>query len=276
MKMLVREDGTFRGSIGGGCVEADVLAAAREVMDTERPKLLRFELREDHIADDSGLICGGNVEIFVEPVVAPTLYLFGGGHICRAIARVAHGAGFRIAVSDDRDAFANSNRFPMADEIHAGEYHETFPRIRFSSAAYLVIVTRGHAHDEEVLEMAVRVPARYIGMIGSVRKVCKVIERLRVKGVSADLLERVRAPIGLEIGAETHEEIAISIVAEMIQVRRGLAGLGAVPMKRPRIAGAVRDSDRGESLPECGDSEDRPGADTRQRRSVRGHAGPGT
>ncbi len=235
MKMLVREDGTFRGSIGGGCVEADVLAAAREVMDSERSKILRFTLREDEIANDSGLICGGNIEIFVEPIVSPTLYLFGGGHICQAIARVAHGSGFRIVVSDDRESFANTKRFPMAQEVHAGEYSETFPTIRFSSAAYIVIVTRGHAHDEEVLEMAVRVPSRFLGMIGSRRKVRKVFESLQAKGVSGEALARVKAPVGLEIGAETHEEIAVSIVAEMIQARRGLAGMGAAPMKRPRV-----------------------------------------
>jgi xanthine dehydrogenase accessory factor len=235
MKLLVREDGTTRGSIGGGCVEADVIAAAREVMESEKARVLRFELREDHVADDSGLICGGNVEIFVEPLVAPTLYLFGGGHISGAIARVAHGAGFRIVVADDREAFANSKRFPMADELRAGEYRETIATTRFSGAAYAVVVTRGHAHDEEVLGELVGRPLRYLGMIGSQRKVRKVFERLAAKGVSRDALARVHAPIGLEIGAETHEEIAISIVAELIQVRRGLAGHGAQPMKRPGV-----------------------------------------
>ncbi|MBI1849255.1 MAG: XdhC family protein [Planctomycetes bacterium] len=230
MKLLVRDDGTTRGSIGGGCVEADVVAVAREVMDTERPRVLRFELREDHVADDSGLICGGNLEIFVEPIVAPTLYLFGGGHISGAIARVANGAGFRVVVADDRETFANSKRFPMAEELHAGEYRETIPKMRFSKAAYIVVVTRGHAHDEEVLERLIGVEARYIGMIGSQRKVRKVFEHLKAKGVSAEALAVVHAPVGLEIGAETHEEIAISIVAEMIQVRRGLARLGVQAM----------------------------------------------
>jgi xanthine dehydrogenase accessory factor len=222
-RMLVREDGSIAGTIGGGCVEADVWAAAKEVIEKETPRKMVFNLNHE-AGYDSGLICGGTLEIFVEPILPqPVLYLFGGGHISGAVARIAHLSGFAIAVVDDRESFANAERFPMASEVIAS-YEEAFAKIRPNPSSYIVIVTRGHKDDMRVLEWAVDTEARYIGMIGSKRKVLAVYEALGKQGVTAEKFDRVHAPVGLEIGALTPEEIAVSIVAELIAVRRNAEG----------------------------------------------------
>jgi xanthine dehydrogenase accessory factor len=218
-RMLVREDGSLVGTVGGGCVEADVWAAAKEVMQKESPRKLVFNLNNE-ASYDNGLICGGTVEIFVEPILPqPVVYLFGGGHVSMALAKAAHAAGFGISVVDDREAFANRQRFPMALEIFTS-YEEVFAKVQPNASTYLVIVTRGHKDDMRVLAWAVRTPARYVGMIGSKRKVLSVYKALEKEGYRPEEFERVFAPMGLEIGALSPEEIAISIVAELIAVRR--------------------------------------------------------
>ena len=218
-RMLVREDGSLLGTIGGGCVEAEVWAAAKEVMQKEAPRKMVFNLNNE-ASYDNGLICGGTVEIFVEPILPqPMLYLFGGGHVAMALAKTASAAGFGVGVVDDREAFANLQRFPMAQEIFTG-YEEAFEKIHPSAATYLVIVTRGHKEDMRVLAWAVRTEARYVGMIGSKRKVLSVYKALEHEGYRPEEFERVFAPMGLEIGAFSPEEIAISIVAELVAVRR--------------------------------------------------------
>ncbi len=225
-RMLVREDGSIAGTIGGGCVEADVWAAAKEVIENETSRKMVFNLNHE-AGYDSGLICGGTLEIFVEPILPqPVLYLFGGGHISGAVARIAHLSGFSIAIVDDRESFANAERFPMASEVIAS-YEEAFRKIRPNASSYVVIVTRGHKDDMRVLEWAVGTDARYVGMIGSKRKVLAVYEALGKQGVAAEKFERVHAPVGLEIGALTPEEIAVSIVAELIAVRRNSEGAAA-------------------------------------------------
>jgi xanthine dehydrogenase accessory factor len=218
-RMLVRDDGSIAGTVGGGCVEADVWAAAKEVMESEQPRKMTFNLNNE-AAYDSGLICGGTLEIFVEPILpVAMLYLFGAGHVSTAVSRVAHQAGFGVGIIDDREAFANTERFPMASEIYTS-YENAFEMIRPNAAAYLVIVTRGHKDDMRVLEWAVGTEARYIGMIGSRRKVISVYKALEKEGHALKKFERVHAPVGLDIGALTPEEIAVSIVAELISVRR--------------------------------------------------------
>src|SRR5437660_4062407 len=218
-RMLVREDGSSAGTIGGGCVEADVWAAAREVMKSEAPRKLVFHLNNE-ATYDNGLICGGTVEIFVEPILPqPILYLFGAGHVSTAVAKAAQAVGFGIGVIDDREAFANAQRFPMAQEIYTS-YDDAFAKLQPNPSSYLVIVTRGHKEDMRVLAWAVRTPARYVGMIGSKRKVLSVYKALENDGFKPEEFERVYAPMGLEIGALSPEEIAISIVAELIAVRR--------------------------------------------------------
>jgi xanthine dehydrogenase accessory factor len=244
-RMLVRDDGSIAGTVGGGCVEADVWAAAKEVIQSEQPRKMTFDLNHE-AGFDSGLICGGTLEIFVEPILPqPMLYVFGGGHISVALARVAHQAGFSIGIVDDRGTFANAERFPMASEIHAS-YEEAFEKIRPNSATYLVIVTRGHKDDMRVLSWAVETESRglsprYIGMIGSRRKVISVYKALEKQGVSLDKFERVHAPVGLDIGALTPEEIAVSITAELIAVRRNAENVPHKSVKLSEIASLQRD-----------------------------------
>jgi xanthine dehydrogenase accessory factor len=219
-KLLVREDGSMVGTIGGGCVEAEVWNAAREVIATEKPKHMHFSLGQD-AAYDNGLICGGQLDVFVEPVVPqPAAYVFGAGHISKSLSKIANMAGFRTVVIDDREMFANRERFPEADEVHAGEYEEVFPKLAINETSYIVIVTRGHRDDMRVLKWAVSTNARYISMIGSKRKVINVIRELEKEGLPASAFERIYAPMGFDIGAITPEEIAVSVVAEMIAMRR--------------------------------------------------------
>ena len=219
-KLLVREDGSMTGTIGGGCVEAEVWNAAREVIETGKPKHLNFSLGQD-AAYDNGLICGGQLNVFVEAVIPqPRAIIFGAGHISKSLAKVAALAGFATSIIDNRETFANRERFPEADEVFAEEYEDVFPKLEVNSSSYIVIVTRGHRDDMRVLRWAVDTPARYIAMIGSKRKVIGVVKELEREGVARQAFERVFAPMGLEIGAITPEEIAVSVVAEMIAVRR--------------------------------------------------------
>ncbi|MBI4553764.1 MAG: XdhC family protein [Candidatus Latescibacteria bacterium] len=311
-KMLVRQDGTFVGTVGGGCLEADVWSEARQVMETGKPSLQRFILTEKH-AGESGLNCGGNVEIFTEPICSgvlsdvlesvvrlqetrgtgvlatlvageehaagrkllvtaagetvgtlgdpaldervcreadgiiredllkvftveqdtgearvfvesilpdPQLFLFGAGHVSRAIARIAKTVGFRLIVIDDRPAFASPERFPDADQLIVDEFDGIVEKLPIDEQSYLVAVTRGHQWDQPIIAQAVWTRAKYIGMIGSRRKVALMWKHLEAQGIPRALLERVHAPIGLDINADTPDEIAVSIVAELINVRR--------------------------------------------------------
>lgn len=237
-RMLVREDGSIAGTIGGGCVEAEVWAAAKDVMRGEAPRKMVFNLNNE-ASYDNGLICGGTLEVFVEPILPqPVLYIFGGGHVSMALAQAAHNVGFALGVVDDRETFANAQRFPMAREIFAS-YEEAFAKIVPGPSTYLVIVTRGHRDDMRVLAWAAKTEARYIGMIGSKRKVLSVYKALEAEGIPAERLERVRAPVGLEIGALTPEEIAISITAELVAIRRNAAN---VPHKSVKLASTTQSS----------------------------------
>jgi xanthine dehydrogenase accessory factor len=231
-RMLVRDDGSIAGTVGGGCVEAEVWAAAKEVIQQEQPRKMTFNLNNE-AAYDSGLICGGTLEIFVEPILPmPMVYLFGGGHVSTAVARVAHQAGFGVSIVDDRESFANAQRFPMASEIYTS-YQEAFEKLAPNASSFLVIVTRGHKDDMRVLAWAVKTEARYVGMIGSKRKVISVYRALEKEGYTLEQFERVHAPVGLDIGALTPEEIAVSIVAELIAVRRNA---GTLPHKSVSVA----------------------------------------
>lgn len=219
-KMLVRDDGSIVGTIGGGCVEADVWQAAREVMESERPRTLTFDLNQDP-KYDTGLVCGGTLEVFIEPVLPPALlYVFGAGHVAMNLCQVASNAGFDVIVIDDRTSYATQERFPAAREVHALDFEEATHKFDPNEAAYVVIVTRGHRDDMKVLRWAVKTHARYVGMIGSRRKIIEIFKTLTGEGVPAHLFDRVHAPIGLDIGAITPEEIAVAITAELIAVRR--------------------------------------------------------
>jgi xanthine dehydrogenase accessory factor len=219
-KMLVRDDGSIFGTIGGGCVEADVWRAAREVMEEEKPRTLTFDLNQNP-KYDTGLVCGGTLDVFIEPILPPALlYIFGAGHVSTALYKTAMAAGFDITVIDDRESYANRERFPQAREVIAEDFDQAMSRLTPSEAAYIVIVTRGHRDDMRVLRWAVQTSARYIGMIGSKRKTITIFRELQKEGLRPDLFDRVHAPIGLDIGAVTPDEIAISITAELIAVRR--------------------------------------------------------
>lgn len=324
-RMLVRPDGSIAGTVGGGCLEAEVWAAARRVMEGGRPFLHRFELTEANAAAE-GLICGGTVELLIEPLAAawpreileeitairrgggtallatnlggeargetgaklllredgstrgslgdpeidaavaaeagqrkpypddrreilspggpgqagiflesispdPTLYLFGGGHVSRAVAPIAKSVGFKVVVIDDRPIFANRERFPQADETLVMEMEGALSRLEITPRSYLVVVTRGHRHDRTVIRQAARLNPAYLGMIGSRRKIALIWKELEAEGIPRARLEAIHAPIGLEIGGDTPEEIAVSIMAEIIRVRRG----GRPALNRRRI-----------------------------------------
>jgi xanthine dehydrogenase accessory factor len=219
-KMLVRDDGSTLGSVGGGCVEADVWAAAQDVMHDEKSRVMTFDLTEESMAE-GGLICGGKVEIFVEPIIpVPEMIIFGAGHISRQVSKIATIAGFRTTIVDNRPIYANAERFPEAVAIFSDSFEEAFQSIVPTGNTYLVIVTRGHQEDENVLRWAVNTDARYIGMIGSKRKIRVIAEHLASEGIPQERIERAHMPIGLDIGAVTPEEIAVAIIAETIQVRR--------------------------------------------------------
>ena len=219
-KMLVRDDGSILGTIGGGCVEADVWQAAREVMEEEKPRTLTFNLNQNP-KYDTGLVCGGTLDVFIEPILPiPQLYIFGAGHVAYNLYQTAHLAGFAVTVIDDRESYANRERFSQAADVIADDFDQATARLTISESAYLVIVTRGHRDDMRVLRWAVRTPARYIGMIGSRRKVLTIYKELANEGFSSEEFERVHAPVGLEIGAVTPEEIAVAITAELIALRR--------------------------------------------------------
>lgn len=219
-KILVREDGSMIGTIGGGCVEAEVWNAAREVIETEKPRHLTFTLGQD-AAYDNGLICGGQLNVFVEAVIPqPRAIIFGAGHVSKSLSKIASIAGFETVVVDNREQFANKERFPEAAEVLAEEYEDVFPKLLVNSSSYIVIVTRGHRDDMRVLRWAVTTPARYIAMIGSKRKTIAVVKELEKEGFPREAFEKIFAPMGFEIGAITPEEIAVSVVAEMIASRR--------------------------------------------------------
>jgi xanthine dehydrogenase accessory factor len=318
-KYLVKEDGTTLGSIGGGCVEAEVWQEAKEVMMRGKGRVIHFELTSEQLAE-GGLICGGNIDIFLEPLKEeylnvyqevmrikqkggsailatlisvddafpkegnskvlmkasgekvghifsgeqieervwkegekllkgnkptvvvidsemenspwkkmevllepifsePTVYIFGAGHVSQQLAPLAKRVAFKVVVIDDREMFANGDRFPEADEVIVSEFEKCFDQLKIDDSSYIVIITRGHLYDGFVLEQAVKTNARYIGMIGSKKKIHTLYQNLMKNGIPKETLDRVHAPIGININSETPEEIAVSIVAELIKVR---------------------------------------------------------
>jgi xanthine dehydrogenase accessory factor len=313
-KYLIMGERTSVGSIGGGCVEAEVWQEAQKVIEKREGRILHFELTSEQLAE-GGLICGGNINIFLEPLgeefldiyqeVArikqkggsailatlisvdgafskgegskallktsgekigslsgglelekkilsegeawlkekkpkvlvlsyenkkmeillepvfsePTVYLFGGGHVSEQVAPLAKKVHFKVVVIDDREMFANRDRFPEADEVIVSEFERCFDKLNIDESSYIVIVTRGHLYDGFVLEQAIKSKARYVGMIGSKKKIRTLYQNLIEKGMKKEVLDQVYAPIGIDINSETPEEIAVSIVAELIKVR---------------------------------------------------------
>lgn len=232
-KLLIRDDGSILGTVGGGCVEAEIWAAAREVMEQEKPRRFTFNLNADP-KYDIGLTCGGTVEIFLEPILpTPVCYICGAGHVGMHLARILSHVGFDTIIVDDRPTFANRERFPEAREICAEPWEQAFAKLSPNESSYIVIVTRGHKDDMRVLRWAVETPARYVGLIGSKRKVLSIYRELEREDIPRERLERVHGPIGIEIGALSPEEIAVSIAAEMIAVHRH------APIPAPKTIGQL-------------------------------------
>jgi xanthine dehydrogenase accessory factor len=219
--MLVFADGRIVGTIGGGCYENDAAGKAREAIATGKPVLVKYDLNDDFV-QESGLICGGQMEVYIDPIApSPGLYIIGAGHVGWHLARTAADAGFRIHVIDDREKFANADRFPGADSIAVDDIATWLHRAELPASAYVVVVTRGHTHDFEAIRALAARDLRYLGLIGSRAKVVRIFDALKAEGMPLECLGRVHAPIGLDIGAITPAEIAVSILAELIAVRHG-------------------------------------------------------
>jgi xanthine dehydrogenase accessory factor len=237
-KLLLRADGSRLGGLGGGAFEEAVVEDARAALEAfprtatqsayyrlEGARIHRLEAR------DSPDAC----EVMIEVVESPaTLLIVGGGHIGLALATVGAMCGFSVAVVDDRETYANAERFPMADRVMAGDVGEQLDAFPVGPTTYVVLVSRGHKVDEQGLRHVLGRGAAYIGMIGSKRRVSTVLRHMAEEGFALEELERVYTPIGIDIGAETPEEIAVSIMAEVIMVRRGAKG-GQMREGRPPV-----------------------------------------
>ena len=235
-KMLVFADGRTVGTIGGGCYENDAFWKAREAIKTRRPEMIHYELSDD-FAQETGLICGGQMDVYIEPIEpSPELYVIGAGHVGFHLARLAADVGFRVHVIDDREKFANQERFPTAVEVVVDAIPAWIDRANLSPHSYAVIVTRGHTNDLEALRVLAPRELRYLGLIGSRAKVARIYDALVADGMSSEVLQRVHAPIGLDIGAVTPQEIAVSILAELIAVKHGKTHPAAMAWTPPKVA----------------------------------------
>ena len=221
-KMLVRADGSRLGGLGSGTLEEAVVAACRAAIPRHAVETLRFTEAGETVEDRH---TSSDYEIMIEVVEAPArLVIVGGGHIGRSLCKIAAEAGFSVTVVDDRPEYANQERFPEADRVICGDFEETLEELPSDTNTYYVMVTRGHKQDEISLRTVLPRPWAYVGMIGSKRRTSAVLQHLEEEGYPREALDRVHTPIGLDIGAETPEEIAVSIVAELIMVRRGGTG----------------------------------------------------
>jgi xanthine dehydrogenase accessory factor len=237
-KMLVFADGRTVGTIGGGCYENDAFWKAKEALQSRKPQLVKYDLTDD-FAQETGLICGGSMQVYIEPLEStPHLYVIGAGHVGYHLAKLAHTIGFKIHVLDDREKFASRERFPEAAEVTVDSIPEWLHKATVPSNAYVVIVTRGHTHDLDALRSLAARDLRYLGLIGSKAKVKRIYDALLAEGMPPECLRRVHAPVGLDIGAVSPEEIAVSILAELIAVRRGTIldpRVAAVSMRWDRV-----------------------------------------
>jgi xanthine dehydrogenase accessory factor len=215
-KMLVRADASSVGSVGGGRVEQETGAAAQLALADGTPRTLEFSLTEEH-----GYSCGGTMTIFVEPQGRrPLLVMFGAGHVGKAVTALAHGCGFRVVVVDDRPESATAELLPDADQILCCAVGEAFGRLQLDRESLVVVATPAHRHDFEAVRGALATEAGFIGLLGSRRKRETLLKSLEEEGFDESQRGRVVTPVGLPIGAQTPEEIAVSIVAQLIGIRR--------------------------------------------------------
>ena len=227
-KMLVRDDGTVLGTLGGGCIEADVVQHCLMAMRDGQARTVPFELNEK----EGGLVCGGALTVYIEPVLTdPRLVILGAGHVGKAVATLARFVGFRVTVVDDRPQFANRDAIPDAHEHVVDAFETVFSQVPADRGTYVLVATRGHNHDLDAVTAALRTDAGYIGLLGSRRKKGLLMNALRDDGFAQEDIARVIVPVGLPIGSVTPEEIAVSIMAQIIQHRRERVSTG--PGDRP-------------------------------------------
>ena len=229
-KMLVYPDGSIRGTIGGGEMENRVIREALDSLQDGRPRLLEYSL-VDPARGDVG-VCGGQMEVFVEPILpAPTVVVIGVGHVGKAVAHLAKWLNFRVAISDDRPEFCTPEANPDADEYYPHLLKDLPLHLNITPQTYLILTTRGTSVDVAGLPTLLNTPAGYIGVIGSRKRWNATLKALHEQNIPDEKLARVHSPIGLGLGAETPEEIAVSIMAEVLINRAGGSGK---PMKEPR------------------------------------------
>ncbi len=215
-RLALGADGQLTGTIGGGAVERLVVAAARELLVKGGTRLL-----STHLTHDLGMCCGGRLTVFLQTIDPPeALLLFGAGHVARPLAALARSVSFRVTVIDERPEWANVERFPDVD-LRVEPPLEVLPELPFDGRASICVVTHDHRLDQEIVEACLRRPYRYLGVIGSRRKAGMFRERLLAKGFPAEAVAALRCPMGVAIGAQTPEEIALSICGELVAVRRG-------------------------------------------------------
>ena len=217
-KMLVYSDGKFIGTVGGGDLEHRVLDEAWMAISDGKPRYLHYNMADPSRGDPG--VCGGQVEVFVEPILpAPTLVVIGAGHVGKAVVHLAKWLGFRVVVSDDRVEFCNPDVTPGADEYYPIEMGKLAEQLKITKRTFLVVTSRGSSVDALGLPSLLESEAAYIGVIGSKRRWATTVKALKEKGVSEDLISKVHSPMGLELQAETPEEIAVSIMAEVLLIR---------------------------------------------------------
>ncbi len=235
-KMLVYPDGHFIGTVGGGDLEHRVIDEAWIAIADGESRLLHYNMADPSRGDPG--VCGGQVEVFVEPILPPpTVVVIGAGHVGKAVAHLAKWLGFRVAVSDDRKEFCNKETVPGADAYYPVPMQDLPSQMKIDRRSYLVLTTRGSSVDAAGMPPLFDTPAAYIGVIGSRRRWATTVKALQAAGVSKESIARVHSPMGLELRAETPEEIAVSILAEILMIRD--KGTGK-PMKLER-AEAARD-----------------------------------
>ncbi len=215
-KMLVAEDGQTIGTVGGGAMENEAAEMGRRMMAEGEPRLLHLELTEA-----AGYACGGRVSLYIEPILpAPRVIVCGAGHVGQAVCHLAAYTGFSVTAIDDRENFLSPEMLSDADQMRACAFDQAFSDISVDADTLIVVCTRGHAHDLTVVKAALETDAAYIGLLGSKSKRASFFEKLRATGFSDKDFERVYTPVGLDIGAVTPREIAVSIVGELIAQRR--------------------------------------------------------
>ena len=247
-KLLLRQDGSSVGSLDGGALEEAVLAEARDLFRRHAVQTLFLSPDGERLTrrQAEGAVA---YQVMLEVHEPPaTLLIVGGGHIGKALVTIGDLCGFSVVVVDDRADYANPERFPEADRVVCGDFAEVLGELPIDSNTYIVTVTRGHKHDEISLRQVAGSAAAYVGMIGSKRRVSAVLQHLIEDGLDPEAVRRVHTPIGLDIGAETPEEIAVAIMAEVVQVRRGGSGRPMREVKKARrgVAPAERVPEQGE------------------------------